>query len=158
MCLSKDIISAYCDGETEGRVNDLVEKHLQECESCRKTAEAYKALSVSVKQSAFSPDQSDVTILANRIRLYQPQMAKRIRRNSYRKIPVFRLAVFLFVLLCAFTFLLFSVIIFSGGSRDGQAVMASAPAEAAVPEIPKDGPSPAPMFRPDNRNLRTVDY
>lgn len=159
MCLSKDIISAYCDGETEGQVKNLIESHLNECDSCRRTAELYRALSQSLRRTAEEPSPADLTALANRIRAVQPSEA---RRNRYRvkavPVPVFKLAVFLFLILFAFTFILFSVIIFSGGNRNGQAVMASVPTETAVPEIPDKEPVPNPVFRPADRNLRTVDY
>lgn len=159
MCLGKDIISAYCDGETEGRVKSLIESHLNECEACRKTAESYRSLSQSLQRTAEEPSSADLIALANRIRALQPA-ENRHRRYLPKSVPVpaFKLALFLFLILFAFTFILFSVIIFNGGNRNGQAVMASVPTETAVPEIPDKEPVPNPMFRPTDRNLRTVDY
>lgn len=159
MCLTKDIISAYCDGETEGQVKSLIESHLNGCESCRKTAESYRALSQSLRRTAAEPSSADLIALANRIRVLQPSETGRRRyRIKIGSVSVFKLAVFLFLILFAFTFILFSVIIFSGGNRNGQAVMASVPTETAVPEIPDKEPVPNPVFRPADRNLRTVDY
>lgn len=159
MCLSKDIISAYCDGETEGRIKSLIEAHLNECGQCRQTADSYRLLSRSLRQTAEEPSSADVIALANRIRALQPTNAvRRSFRSQMHSVPVLRLAVFLFLILFAFTFIFFSVIIFNGGSRDGQAIMASAPTGTAAPEIPDKEPFPTPVFRPDQRNLRTVDY
>lgn len=159
MCLSKDIISAYCDGETEAQVKRLIESHLNECESCRKIAEAYQALSLSLRQAAIEPTSEQVAALANRLRARQPVPAARRRRNfKIVSHPLLKAAVYLFLILFAFTFILFSVIIFNGGNRNGQAVMASVPTEKTVPEIPDQEPIPNPVFRPADRNLRTVDY
>lgn len=159
MCLSKDIISAYCDGETEDRIKSLIEAHLNECERCRQTADSYRALSRSLRQTAAEPSSADAVVLANRIRALQPTGAVRCSfRSKMRSVPFLRAAVFLFLILFAFTFIFFSVIIFNGGSRDGQAIMASAPTGTTAPVIPDKEPFPTPVFRPDQRNLRTVDY
>lgn len=159
MCLSKDIISAYCDGETEGKITTMIETHLQECSRCQEIANKYKMLSNTMKNKAFTPSTNDVKRLANQLRLLQAQTSPKKGFNGIMwRAPVVKIAVFLFILLFAFTFILFSVIIFTGGSREGQTMMASAPTETVAPERQSQEPSPHPLPQPDSHNLRTVDY
>lgn len=155
MCLEKDMISAYCDGETSGKVKALIEAHLSECAECRRIAETYRFVSQAVRRCGEEPDAAKVRALAVRLRSLNRKPAP-VRLSFHA--PALRAAVFLFAALLAFTFILFSVIIFAGGSRNGEAVMASAPAERAVAEPAERETAPYPTFRPDNRNLRTVDY
>lgn len=155
MCLEKDMISAYCDGETSGKVKALIEAHLNECAECRRIAETYRFVSQAVRRCGEEPDAAKVRAFAVRLRSLNRKPAP-VRLSFH--VPALRAAVFLFAALLAFTFILFSVIIFAGGSRNGEAVMASAPAERAVAEPAERETAPYPTFRPDNRNLRTVDY
>ena len=65
MCLDKDMISAYCDGETSGKVKSLIEAHLNECAECRRIAETYRFVSQAVRRCGEEPDAAKVRAFAD---------------------------------------------------------------------------------------------
>ncbi len=104
-CPSKDLYSAFVDGEVPSPWKEKLEAHLEICSECKKTVESYKNLKEKIQNSK----TPEINLEDSFARLESRKLSKKIRdekagekanwftRSVKVPIPAFAAAVFLFV-------------------------------------------------------------
>lgn len=58
MCPDKQLLSAFCDGEVPSPWKEKIERHLDECGSCRRVVSVYESMRESLREFRPQPDIS----------------------------------------------------------------------------------------------------
>ncbi len=113
MCPNDNILSAYVDNELEGKIKEIVEEHIENCNICKEKVLVLSKLSNEILRADFGEEYYDLSAkrVSNALVSYLESNSRSLRKDVKSKkvvkklIPVF--ATFGLSLIVLFTFFMF---------------------------------------------------